>query len=314
MTAVEDAATAAAETRATPRVRRRGRRLSRELLVLALPAAILAVFVVWAIVPGLFAPHDPIAQSLIDRNLPPFSHSSKGGLHILGTDPLGRDILSRLIYGTRVALGVGISSVLVSSLIGVPLGIVAGYRGGRTETVIMRLVDGMLSFPVLVLAIFFLYVAGPGVLNLIIVVALMRWMVYSRVARGLTLSYRDAAFVEAARSVGCGSARIMFRHILPNILSPLLVLATLEVAAVILTEASLSFLGLGVQPPTPSWGLMISDGRNYLRDAWWGIAFPGLAILLVTLSLNLVASWARRASDPGAKFRFVGVRRRDLEA
>jgi peptide/nickel transport system permease protein len=259
----------------------------------------LFLLLVCAAFPSVVAPHDPISQSLLDRNLAPFSRSADGALHVLGTDSLGRDVLSRMVHGARISLGVGLASVVASSLIGIPLGIVAGYRGGRLETLIMRVVDGMLSFPVLVLCIFFLYVAGGGVVSLIVVLALMRWVAYTRVARGLTLSYRGAAFVEAAKSIGCGDARIIFRHVLPNIASPLLVLATLEVALVILAEASLSFLGLGVQPPTASWGAMVSEGRDYLATAWWLIVFPGLVIFGATLSLNLLATWARDASRAG---------------
>ena len=277
-------------------------------LLAAVLGLVLATLIVCALFPSLLAPQDPLAQSLLDRNLPPLTETSKGVYHVLGTDALGRDVLSRMIYGARISLGVGLAAVLVSSAIGVPLGIVAGYRGGRLETVIMRIVDGMLSFPLLVLCIFFLYVAGGGVLNMILVLALMRWVTYCRVTRALTLSYRSAAFVEAARSIGCSDARIMFRHILPNILSPLLVLATLEMATMVLSEASLSFLGVGVQPPTPSWGVMIAEGRDYLAIAWWAILFPGLAILAATLSLNIAATWARDRSDSGDRLRFLGAR------
>jgi peptide/nickel transport system permease protein len=278
--------------------------------------ALLLVVAVCALAPGLLAPHDPLAQSLLERNLDPMSRSRAGALHVLGTDGLGRDVLSRMIYGARVSLAVGLSSVVVSSLIGIPLGLIAGYRGGSVDSIIMRIVDGIISFPTLVLAIFFLYVVGAGFTSLVLVLALMRWVAYVRVTRGLVLPYRSAAFVEAAKSVGCRDARIMFRHILPNIATPLLVLALLELVLMILAEAGLSFLGLGVPPPQPSWGVMIADGRTYMDTAWWGVVFPGLAITATTLGLSIVATAVRERSDSGKKLRLAmpgvaGVRRRD---
>ena len=193
--------------------------------------------------------------------------------------------------------------MLVSGTIGTLLGLIAGYYRGPVDDVIMRLVDLQMGFPSLLLALFVLYVVGGGVLNVILVLAVTRWMVYARVTRGLVLSHRENVFVEAARASGCSDRRIIFRHLAPNLISPIVVLATLEVAYMILTEASLSFLGLGIQPPQSSWGLMLSQGRQYITTAWWLVTFPGLAILFTALSLNLVATWARSATDPAQRWR-----------
>lgn len=261
--------------------------------------AISAIFAPWV------APFDPNAQSLFMRNMPPMTMPEEGGSipHILGTDALGRDELSRLIFGGRVSLAVGLTSVIVSGTVGTILGLLAGFYRGPVDDLIMRLVDIQMGFPSLLLALFVLYVIGGGVLNVIFVLAITRWMVYARVTRGLVLSYRENVFVEAARASGCTDRRIIARHLLPNLLSPIVVLATLEVAYMILTEAALSFLGLGIQPPQSSWGLMLSQGRQYVTTAWWLVTFPGLAILLTALSLNLLATWARTVSDPAQRWR-----------
>jgi peptide/nickel transport system permease protein len=253
------------------------------------------------------APFDPNDQSLLLRNKPPLTAPAEGGSvpHILGTDFLGRDELSRLIFGGRVSLSVGLVSVLVSGSIGTMLGLLAGFYRGPADDVIMRAVDIQMGFPSLLLALFVLYVVGGGVLNVIFVLAITRWMVYARVTRGLVLSHRENLFVEAARATGCNDRRIIVRHLLPNLLSPIVVLATLEVAYMILTEAALSFLGLGIQPPLSSWGLMLSQGRQYITTAWWLVTFPGVAILLTALSLNLLATWARGVSDPAQRWRYL---------
>jgi peptide/nickel transport system permease protein len=259
-----------------------------------------AVFAPWV------APFDPNDQSLFMRNMPPLTMPEAGGAipHLLGTEFLGRDELSRLIFGGRISLAVGLASVVVSGSIGTILGLLAGFYRGHVDDVIMRLVDVQMGFPSLLLALFVLYVLGGGVLNVIIVLAVTRWMVYARVTRGLVFSYRENVFVEAARATGCTDRRIILVHLLPNLLSPIIVLATLEVAYMILTEAALSFLGLGIQPPQSSWGLMLSQGRQYVTTAWWLVTFPGLAILLTALSLNLAATWARSATDPAQRWRY----------
>ncbi|MCL5109985.1 MAG: ABC transporter permease [Chloroflexi bacterium] len=274
-----------------------------------LSALAFVVFVVVAAVgAGVVSPHDPYAQSLLLRNEGPMTPADQGIAHILGTDALGRDQLSRLIYGSRISLTVGLASVLVSGVLGTLLGLLAGYYRGRADDVIMRVVDVQMGFPSLLLALVILYGAGSGFLNVVLVLAITRWTVYARVTRSLTLSLRETAFVDAARAIGCTNRRIIFVHVLPNLLSPLLVLATMEVATVILTEASLDFLGLGIQPPESSWGLMLAQGRQYITTAWWLVTFPGLAILLTTLSFNLLATWVRAVTDPVQRWRWLGVR------
>ncbi|MHB8990881.1 MAG: ABC transporter permease, partial [Chloroflexota bacterium] len=267
-----------------------------------------AVVVVSAVGAGFLSPHDPYAQDLLSRNDTPMTPSDKGIPYILGTDALGRDQLSRLIYGSRITLTVGFASILASGIMGTLLGILAGYYRGWVDDLIMRIVDVQMGFPSLLLALVILYGAGSGFLNVVLVLAVTRWMVYARVTRSLTLSLRESAFVDAARAIGCTDCRIIFRHVLPNLLSPLLVLATMEVATVILTEASLDFLGLGIQPPESSWGLMLAQGRQYITTAWWLVTFPGLAILLTTLSFNLLATWVRDVSDPVQRWRWLGGR------
>lgn len=268
----------------------------------------LLILIFSALFAPFVAPFDPEAQSLMLRNQPPLTEDASGGLipHLLGTDQLGRDLVSRLLYGARISLAVGVSGALFSGIVGVLLGLVAGFYRGIVDDIIMRLVDTQMGFPSLMTALLVLYVLGPGIWKVILVLAVTRWMIFARVTRSLVLSIREEVFVEAARTAGCSDRRILFRHILPNLLSPLLVLVTLEVATMILTEASLSFLGLGIQPPDSSWGLMLAQGRAYITSAWWLVTFPGLIILLTALSLNLVATWARAVTDPVTRWRYLG--------
>jgi peptide/nickel transport system permease protein len=257
-------------------------------IIVLLAVAVSALFV------HLIAPFDPYAQNISLRNLPPLTPDpDSGGTHLLGTDPLGRDVLSRLMLGSQISMSVGIASVIVSGAFGTVVGILAGYFRGWFDDLTMRLVDLQMSVPSLLIALLVLYVLGPSFVNIVLVLAVTRWMVYARVARGLTLSLRDELFVEAARSLGASNIRILARHLLPNLIAPILVLATLELAVMLLTEASLSFLGLGIQPPESSWGLMLAEGREYLTIAPWLVAVPGLAILLTTLSVNIIATWFR---------------------
>lgn len=276
------------------------------------PVTLVAVlFLVTLVVSALSAPwispYDPLDQHLARRNLPPLSPpvDPGGSLHLLGTDELGRDLFARLLFGGRVSVSVGLLGALTSGLIGITLGLVAGYYRGWVDDLVMRAVDAVSALPTLLIALFVLFLLGGGFVNLIIVLALVRWMIFARVTRGMTLSYREQPFVLAARALGCGDRRIIFRHLLPNMLSPLLVLFTLEVAVLILAEAALSFLGFGIQPPESSWGLMISRGREYIRSAWWLVTFPGLAIFCTTLSLNLIATWVRSVTDPVHRWRWL---------
>lgn len=259
---------------------------------------VVIVFVLTALLAPLVSPHDPSAQSLDVRLMPPFWEHGGSFSHPLGTDQLGRDMLSRIIYGSRISLLVGVGVVVVSMMVGVVLGVISGYAGGRVDGFIMRVVDTQGAFPGLLLAMLILAAVGPSVKTVMIVLMLDGWLVYARVARGTVLSVRETAYVEAAEIVGCRSARVMFRHILPNLTSPILTLSVLEFARIVLAEAVLSFLGLGVQPPQMSWGLEIAEGQDYVYSNWWLVTFPGVAIALTVLGVNLFASWLRVAADP----------------
>ena len=212
-------------------------------------------------------------------------------------------------HRNNLSVSVGVLGALLSALLGVTAGLMAGYHGGFLEDIVMRLVDGMLSLPSLLVALFVLFILGGGFGNLVLVFLVLHWMVFARMSRGLALSARNADYVLAARAQGCKSGRIILRHILPNVIGPILVLLTLEIAVLILSEASLSFLGFGVQPPNASWGLMIAGGREHIRSAWWLVAFPGIAIFLTALSLNLIASWARAVTDPVQRWRWLAPKR-----
>lgn len=252
------------------------------------------------------APHDPVRQQIVMRNRPPLTEArGQAFMHVLGTDELGRDVLSRLIHGGRVSIAVGIVGAGGAGLLGVFLGLLAGYYRGRVDDAVMRAVDVMAALPTLLIALFFLFVLGGGFWNVVIVLAVVRWRIFARMARGMALSLREQPFVQAARAIGARDTRIIARHLLPNMASPLLVLFTLEVAVLILAEAALSFLGFGIQPPDSSWGLMIARGREYLGSAWWLVTLPGLAIFCTTLSLNLVASWMRAVTDPVQRWRWL---------
>jgi peptide/nickel transport system permease protein len=259
---------------------------------------LITALVFMALAAPLLAPHDPAAQNLWARLMPPAWKAKGSWSHVLGTDHLGRDVLSRVIYGSRVSLLVGATVVIIAGTFGVVMGLFAGYRGGRTDSFIMRWIDTQVAFPGLLLALIILAVIGPSMITVIIVLSLNGWMVYGRMTRGAVLSVRQTEYVEAAEIVGCKGRRVIFRHILPNLTSPLLTLSILEFARIVLAEAALSFLGLGIQPPATSWGLDVATGKDYIFRAWWLVTMPGIAISVTVLAVNLVASWMRLISDP----------------
>ncbi len=260
-------------------------------------ALVALIFLAIVALAAIFAPivasgnlYDPAYG---ERLLPPFSSG-----HILGTDQLGRDVYSRLVYGSRISLIVGFVTVIVAGVIGILVGLLAAYFGGWVDLVLMRLADVQLSFPFILLALTINAVLGLGVRNIVITLVIVGWVEYARIARGEILAIREREFVEAARVNGAGSIRIMFRHLLPNIMTPLIVIGTLQVARFIVAEASISFLGFGVQPPTPAWGSMISEGKDYIFSAWWLITLPGIALALVALAVNISGDWLRDVLDP----------------
>ena len=257
-------------------------------LSVMIPAIIGLVFLITAIFAPLLAPHDPLKGSLSSRLKPPLW--VEGGLkaHLLGTDVLGRDILSRLIYGSRTSLVLCVLAICFSGTIGILLGMIAGYYGGWIDIIVMRAVDLALSLPVILLALLFAVMFEPSFLNIVLIISFLLWSQYARMARGETLRVKEYDYINLARIAGCSRGSIMFRHVLPNIASPLIVLATLQVGTVIIIESSLSFLGVGIPPNIPDWGNMISEGRSYIVSAWWLCMVPGVAILLTVLSFNLL--------------------------
>lgn len=266
--------------------------------VAVLGLAVVLVATALALLAPAVSPADPIKNSLLDRLTPPMWAAGGSARFPLGTDTLGRDVASRLLYGARVSLAVGFSAVVIAGAIGVALGLVAGYYRGRVDDVLMRLGDVQLAFPVLVLAVAVLAVLGASLFNVVLVLGVTGWITYARIVRGETLSLAQRDFVEAARALGAGDAYIVRRHLLPNVLPPIIVVATFSVARVIIAEASLSFLGVGIPAPEPSWGSMLDEGRNYITTAWWLALFPGLAILVLVLGINLVGDWLRDVLDP----------------
>jgi peptide/nickel transport system permease protein len=279
------------------------KRARRSLIKARFPVialVILAVMLFLSFFGPLVAPKDPNRQSLILRLQAPGTSNENGDVDFwLGTDSLGRDVLSRIIYGRRVSLWVGIAAVMIGGFIGTTLGIIAGYFGGYIDDLIMRVADIQLAFPFILLTIMVLVVLGPGVLNLVLVLGIGQWVTYARIARGQTISQREREYVEAVRSIGANDWRIIFRTIFPNILSPLIVIASFNVASVILSEASLSFLGLGVPPDVPTWGGILAESRDtLLAGKWWLAVFPGIAIMVTVLSLNILGDWLRDFLDP----------------
>ncbi len=260
--------------------------------------AILALFALAALAAPWLSPHDPLRQSLLLRLRPPGTLDARQGLFALGTDDLGRDLLSRILYGARASFAVAILSVAVSLSVGVTLGLAAGWMRGWAATLIMRLVDTMLSIPAILLAVLTVAVIGPGFLDLVLVLGLTRWPRYTRVAYAATLQVAAMPYIQASVMAGAGAGRILRRHVLPNIAGPLMVVATSEFGLMILFEAGLSFLGLGIQPPAPSWGSIMSAGRQYVERAWWLTVFPGLGLFTLVVCVNLVGDALRDRLDP----------------
>jgi len=265
-----------------------------------LGALIFVLFLLIALLAPILAPHDPASQDLKLRLAPPIGLGmEKASLkYPLGNDNLGRDILSRLLVGSRVSLIVGVSTILLASSVGSLIGAVAGFYRGLVDNIVMRIVDVWMAFPSLLLAIAFGAALGPGLFNLVLALSLTIWVVYCRVVRAEVLSIRERDYVLAARAMGASDLRIILRHVLPNVLAPILVISTLQMGVVIISEASLNFLGVGVQSSVPTWGGMLSDGREFMRDAWWLATFPGIAISLVVLGVNLLGDGLRDALDP----------------
>lgn len=300
----------ASATQALPQLamnyrRREFRRAWRSMVAAKWPllALLILVCVIFAALFGpQIAPLDPNRQNIMLRLAGPMTEGRGKTLFLLGTDGLGRDVFSRLLYGARVSLLVGISAILVGGSIGVVAGLVSGYFGGWIDDVIMRLGDIQLAFPFILFAIMFLVILGPGLANIILVLGVGQWVTYARIVRAQTLSLREKEYVEAARALGDSTVSVIFRTILPNIMAPLTVIASFNVASVILSEASLSFLGLGVPPSVPTWGSMLAESRDQLlANKWWLAFYPGIAIVMTVLSFNILGDWLRDFLDPRLK-------------
>jgi len=266
--------------------------------LVVLGVGFVALLALVAIAAPLLAPQDPTGQSLRGRLSPPTWEGVDHRAHLLGTDHLGRDVLSRVIYGSRVSLVIGFSSVLVGGILGSAAGLLAGFSRGRMDAVIMTLADAQLAFPFILLAIGIIAVLGPSFPTLVVVIALSGWVSYARILRAQVLVVRSREFVEAIRALGGSFVRIVLRHVLPNVLSSIVVVATLELARAIVLEATLSFLGLGIQPPTPSWGGMVQEGREYLDSAWWISSFPGVVLMVTSIVVSRTGDWLRDVLDP----------------
>lgn len=261
-------------------------------------AVILTIFVLAALFAPMLGLPDPVKGDLLSRLKPPTIGLSGFGVHPLGTDQLGRDILSRIVHGGRVTLMIAALSVLTGGIFGVVIGLVAGFFGGWTDRILMRIVDMQLAVPLTILALLVIAALGPSLHILVIVLALTSWVQYARVVRGQVLAVKSREYIQSARAIAASPSRIIFHHILPNVMTPAIVVLTLELARIILLEAGLSFLGLGIQPPAAAWGRMLSEGRAFMSTAWWLSVFPGLAIMLTVLGVNLLGDWLRDYFDP----------------
>ena len=260
--------------------------------------SIITVLAFAALFAPLLAPHSPTAQSLPDKLLPPAWQEGGSPTHLLGTDLLGRDLLSRLLYGARVSLTAAAAALLAGGGVGLVLGILSGYAGGRVDNFLMRVVDATLTFPTILIALLLAVSLGQGLRTIVLAIALIIWARFARVVRGEALAVKGRDFVALARVHGCSHLRIMAVHIVPNVMNTFMVLLTLHIGFVIIVEASLSFLGAGIPPPTPSWGQMVADGRGHIASAWWLSVVPGAAIMLVVLAFNLLGDWLRDWLDP----------------
>jgi peptide/nickel transport system permease protein len=256
------------------------------------------LLIVVALAAPLIAPQDPTRTALRGRLAAPTLNGSDGRAHLLGTDHLGRDVLSRVIYGSQVSLLVGFAAVVVGGVLGSAAGILAGFSRGRMDAVIMTVADAQLAFPFILLAIGIIAVLGPSFPTLVVVIGLSGWVSYARILRSQVLVVRSREFVESIHALGGSLGRIVLRHVLPNVLSSIVVIATLELARAIVLEATLSFLGLGVQPPTPSWGGMVHEGREYLESAWWISTFPGIVLMITSIVVSRTGDWLRDVLDP----------------
>lgn len=283
------ATVASSSQRARKLLRSRGTMVALALFVLLIAIALASPWI---------APMTTDTVQLGLRNKPPGTVGSDGARYLLGTDFLGRDVLSRMLFGLRISLVVGFSAIFLGSVLGIGLGVVAGFFGRSWDAVIMRLVDIQLSFPTILIAIAWVAFIGPGIVSIVLIIALTGWVEYARVTRGATLSLREQAFVEGAFAVGLPTPKILLRHVLPNVLSPVIVVATLQLGRAVILESTLSFLGLGIQPPMPSLGSMLADGRRYLDTAWWVATMPGFAIMILVLSANLLGDSLRDVLDP----------------
>jgi peptide/nickel transport system permease protein len=263
-----------------------------------LPTAVIGLFVIFAIFAPQLAPYDPTRIALTQKLIPPFFIEGGKPENILGTDALGRDVLSRLIWGARVSLTISAAVVVLSSTVGLVIGLAAGYIGGRTDSFLMRFADGSMAFPGILMALLFAISLGPGVGTVILALSVLGWASYARIIRGEVLHLRKLDFIAQARVIGSSPARIMATHLFPNVINVWVVMITLQIGLVVLSEATLGFLGAGVPPPTPSWGSLVSDGRNFIDTAWWISFFPGVAIGMLVLSWNYLGDWLRDALDP----------------
>lgn len=261
-------------------------------------AIVLVLFILMAVFAPLLAPYGASEIDLIHRLVPPVWSGEGNWDHPLGTDRLGRDMLSRLMYGARLSLTIGFVVVIATGIVGITVGMIAGYVGGRVDDVIMRFVDFQAAIPYFLLALTIMAAIGPGAKNLMIVLTLISWPIFARYSRGIMLAVKRETFIEAARVSGGSELRILFRHALPNLASPLVTLSTLELSRIIISEAGLSYLGLGVQPPEAAWGLMVAESHDYVSTANWTVSLPGLMVMITALSINIFATWLRRATDP----------------